>query len=129
VRNDVRDHLVSQKNDHGLSYWRYAHPSGGLVQKSTFARFLEFFDFRLFQQYRHLSDMSGRADDVCCWGAGSTDRRNTFGELLSWGLIEQGLSRPFIELPCDRVELGLAVQGQIGAPRKILAQQSVGVFA
>ena len=51
VRNDVRDHLVSQKNDHGLSYWRYAHPSGGLVQKSTFARFLEFFDFRLFQQY------------------------------------------------------------------------------
>src|SRR3984957_1960918 len=27
------------------------HPSGGLVQKSTFARFLEFFDFRLFQQY------------------------------------------------------------------------------
>jgi hypothetical protein len=27
------------------------HPSGELVQKSTFARFLEFFDFRLFQQY------------------------------------------------------------------------------
>jgi hypothetical protein len=26
--------------------------------------------------------------------AGSTDRRNTFCELLSWGLIEQGLSRP-----------------------------------
>jgi hypothetical protein len=40
--------------------------------------------------------------------AGSTDRRNTFCELLSWGLIEQGLSRPFIELPCDRAELGLA---------------------
>jgi hypothetical protein len=33
------------------------HPSGGLVQKSTFARFLEFFDFRLFQQYRHETDM------------------------------------------------------------------------
>jgi hypothetical protein len=61
--------------------------------------------------------------------AGSTDRRNTFCELLSWGLIEQGLSRPFIELPCDRAELGLAMQGQIGATRKILAQQSVGVFA
>jgi hypothetical protein len=60
--------------------------------------------------------------------AGSTDRRNTFCELLSWGLIEQGLSRPFIELPCDRAELGLAMQGQIGATRKILAQQSVGVF-
>jgi hypothetical protein len=60
---------------------------------------------------------------------GSTDRRNTFCKLLSWGLIEQGLSGPFVELPCDRAELGLAVQGQIGATRKILAQQSVGVFA
>jgi hypothetical protein len=61
--------------------------------------------------------------------AGSTDRRNTFCELLSWGLIEQGFSRPFIELPCDRAELGLAIQGQIDATRKILAQQSVGSSA
>ena len=60
--------------------------------------------------------------------ASSTDRCNTFCELLSRRLIEQGLSRPFIELPCDSTELGLAVQGQIGATRKILAQQSVGVF-
>ena len=59
---------------------------------------------------------------------GSTDRCNTFCEFLSRRLIEQGLSRPFIELPCDGTELGLAVQGQIGAARKILAQQSVGVF-
>jgi hypothetical protein len=50
------------------------------------------------------------------------DRCNTFCELLSRRLIEQGLSRPFIELPCDGAELGLAVQGQIGATRKILAQ-------
>jgi hypothetical protein len=41
---------------------------------------------------------------------GSTDRRNTFCELLSWSLIEQGFSRPFIELPRDRAELGLAIQ-------------------
>jgi hypothetical protein len=34
------------------------HPSGGLVQKSTFARFLEFFDFRLFQQYRPVADIA-----------------------------------------------------------------------
>src|SRR5436190_12677019 len=60
--------------------------------------------------------------------ASSTDRCNTFCELLSRRLIEQGLSGPFIELPCDGTELGLAVQGQIGTPRKILAQQSVGVF-
>ena len=47
----------------------------------------------------------------------STDRCNTFRELLSRRLIEQGLSRPFIELPCDGTELCLAVQGQIGAMR------------
>ena len=69
------------------------------------------------------------ADERLLCAAGSTDRRNTFCELLSWGLIEQGLSRPFIELPCDRTELGLAIQGQIGTARKILAQQSIGVFA
>src|ERR1700687_1222176 len=23
VRNEVRDHVASQKNDHGSSYWRY----------------------------------------------------------------------------------------------------------
>jgi hypothetical protein len=62
------------------------------------------------------------------WVAGSTDRCNTFCELLSWGLIEQGLSGPFVELPCDCAELGLAMQGQISATRKILAQQSIGVF-
>jgi hypothetical protein len=60
--------------------------------------------------------------------AGSTGRCNTFRELVCWGLIEQGLSGPFIELPCYRAEFGLATQGQIGATRKILAQQSVGVF-
>ena len=60
--------------------------------------------------------------------ASSTDRCNTFCKLLSRRLIEQGLSRPFVELPCDGTELGLAVQGQISAARKILAQQSVGVF-
>src|SRR6187399_3195827 len=90
-----------------------------------------------------FSDVLRQFSDVRCWGmnrpksaapegrlltASSTDRCNTFCELLSRRLIEQGLSRPFIELPCDGTELGLAVQGQIGAARKILAQQSVGVF-
>jgi hypothetical protein len=40
--------------------------------------------------------------------AGSTGRCNTFRELVCWGLIEQGLSGPFIELPCYRAEFGLA---------------------
>jgi hypothetical protein len=30
-------------------------------------------------------------------------------ELAFWGLIEQGLSGPFIELPCYRAEFGLAM--------------------
>ena len=30
------------------------------------------------------------------WQAGSTDRRNTLGELFSWRLILQCLSGPFI---------------------------------
>jgi hypothetical protein len=42
-------------------------------------------------------------------GAGSTGQRNTFRELVCWGLIEQGLSGPFIELPCYRAEFGLAM--------------------
>ena len=41
--------------------------------------------------------------------AGSTGRCNTFRELVCWGLIEQGLSGPFIELPCYRAEFGLAM--------------------
>jgi hypothetical protein len=28
---------------------------------------LEFFDFRLFQQYRHLADMFGLANDIGSW--------------------------------------------------------------
>src|SRR5665647_1637173 len=62
------------------------------------------------------------------WVAGSTGRCNTFRKLVCWGLIEQGLSGPFIEPPCYSAEFGLAVQRQIGATRKILAQQPVGIF-
>ena len=81
------------------------------------------------RQFQNLSRTQRRMPTECPFkGAGSTDRCNTFCELLSRRLIEQGLSGPFIELPCDGTELNLAVQGQIGAARKILAQQSVGVF-
>src|ERR1700728_1014233 len=102
------------------------HTVGDHAQLRTFTSFPRcglWVRFTSTNRHRQLDRLRRKS------AAGSTDRRNTFGELLSWGLIEQGLSRPFIELPCDRVELGLAVQGQIGAPRKILAQQSVGVFA
>ena len=49
-------------------------------------------------------------------GASSTDRCNTFCELLSRRLIEQGLSRPFIELPCDGT-----VRAPVPAPPRTIA--------
>jgi len=39
-----------------------------------------------------LSEISGRRGQLPEMAAGSTDRRNTFCELLSWGLIEQGIA-------------------------------------
>src|SRR6267142_6554956 len=48
--------------------------------------------------------------------ASSTDRCNTFCELLSRRLIEQGLSRPFIELPCDGT-----VRAPVPAPPRTIA--------
>jgi hypothetical protein len=58
-----------------------------------------------------LMTISGksRADERPLCAAGSTGRCNTFRELVCWGLIEQGLSGPFIELPCYRAEFGLAM--------------------
>jgi hypothetical protein len=58
----------------------------------------------------------------------STDRRNTLSKPLSRCLIKQGFSWSLIELSCNGAELGLAMQGEVAATRKILAQQSVGVF-
>ena len=52
VRDDARDLVASQKNDHGLSYRRAtAHPNGR--ELSTKISICESFwvDFRLFQQY------------------------------------------------------------------------------
>jgi hypothetical protein len=77
---------------------------------------------------RRPSCQKADTDGTSASAAGSTGRCNTFRELVCWGLIEQGLSGPFIELPCYSAEFGLAMQRQIGATRKILAQQSVGVF-
>ena len=47
ARGDMRDHIVSHKNDHGASYWRYGILRWRSWQKSTFARFSASFDFRL----------------------------------------------------------------------------------
>jgi hypothetical protein len=40
--------------------------SGKEVQRSTFARFLGLFDFRLLQQNRHEADQAHALINVCC---------------------------------------------------------------
>jgi hypothetical protein len=52
---------------------------------------------------------------------GSIDRRNTLCKSFGWRLIKQGLSWTLVELPSDCTEFGLAVHGQVGAAREILA--------
>ena len=49
-------------------------------------------------------------------------------EHFSWGLIVQGFSGSFVELPGDGAELGLAEGRQVDAVRQVLAQQAVGVL-
>ena len=61
TRGDVRDQIDLHKRNHdGLKVPR----SGGETEQSTFARFLEPFDFRLFQQYRSKADLTLAANDV-----------------------------------------------------------------
>src|SRR5258708_35069820 len=66
--------------------------------------------------------------DVRSWGAGSTGRRNTGVKSLRWGFKLQGLTWSFIELTSDFVQIGLRVHRQVGALRKVLSQQAIGVL-
>src|ERR1700722_9921240 len=49
-----------RKTTTNLRIGAMGHRSCGVVQKSTFARFLASFDFRLFQQYRPVSARKSR---------------------------------------------------------------------
>jgi hypothetical protein len=64
ARGDVRDHIASSKINHDLRSGVEERHSSREVQRSTFARFLGLFDFRLLQQNRHFSDISDLAGDV-----------------------------------------------------------------
>ena len=55
-------------------------------------------------------------------------RRNTSIQSLSWGFKVQSFSWSFVELAGDFVELGLGELRQVGAFRKVLAQQAIGIF-
>jgi hypothetical protein len=48
VRNDVRDHVGSQKNDHGLSYWRYAASQRRTCPKINICEIFGVFRFSTF---------------------------------------------------------------------------------
>jgi hypothetical protein len=64
VRNDVKDHVVSQKNDHGLSYWRYAASQRRTCPKINICEIFGVFRFSTFStvsaRNRHaaMSDLS-----------------------------------------------------------------------
>src|SRR5712675_1324135 len=60
--------------------------------------------------------------------AGSTGRRNTGVKSLCWGFKLQGLTWSFVELTSHFVQIGLRVHRQVGALRKVLSQQAVGVL-
>src|ERR1700674_1792790 len=60
--------------------------------------------------------------------AGSTGRRNTGVKSLCWGVKLQGLTWPFVELTSHFAQIGLRVHRQVGALRKVLSQQAIGVL-
>src|SRR6476660_8308449 len=72
--------------------------------------------------------MSTDTDDVCLSGAGSTGRRNTGVKSLRRGFKLQGLTWSFVELTSHFVQMGLRMHRQVGALRKILSQQAIGIL-
>ena len=61
-------------------------------------------------------------------GAGSTGRRNTGVKSLCWGFKLQGLTGSLVELTSHFVQMGLRVHRQVGALRKVLSEQAIGVL-
>ena len=59
---------------------------------------------------------------------GSTGRRNTGVKSLRWGLKLQGLTGAFVELTSHFVQISLRVYRQVGAPGKVLSEETIGVF-
>src|SRR5882724_7870489 len=66
--------------------------------------------------------------NVRSWAAGSTGRRNTGVKSLCWCFKLQGLTWSFVELTSHFVQMGLRVHRQVGALRKVLSQQAIGIL-
>jgi hypothetical protein len=62
-------------------------PSSGEAQKSTFARFLGLFDFRLLQQYRHISEIWQRPLLRRCRGTSGHRLMQSIYEHAAWSDI------------------------------------------
>src|SRR6267154_5147017 len=76
----------------------------------------------------HLADVSRSPSHVRSPGAGSTGRRNTGVKSLCWGFKLQGLTWSLVELTSHFVQIGLRMHRQVGALRKVLSQQTIGVL-
>src|SRR6476620_5209814 len=83
---------------------------------------------------RHQRRQGGAAAALCretftgLSTAGSTGRRNTGIKSLCWGFKLQGLTWSFVELTSHFVQIGLRMHRQVGAFRKVLSQQTIGVL-
>jgi hypothetical protein len=63
ARGDMRDHIVSHKNDHGASYGRYAVLQWWSRLKISFC---EIFGVAQFSTFATLSQHSGHGPNCCC---------------------------------------------------------------
>src|SRR5215217_2549488 len=79
-------------------------------------------------EFGNKADIAFAAGDVRSSPAGSTGRCNTGVKSLCWGFKLQGLTWSFVELTSHFVQIGLRVHRQVGALRKVLSQQAVGVL-
>src|SRR5207244_3618631 len=69
------------------------HRSGGVVQKSTFARFLASFDFRLFRQHRPISDMPDKTRGPARMQALLNNRRYALSVVIFHRNVPAGVVR------------------------------------
>jgi hypothetical protein len=81
---------------------------------------------------RRPQQVSGGASRLPLWAGGPGWSGRLLGQNLVQGLRgrfpAQGLARPGVQLRGDRVQVLTAMGGQVGALRKVLAQQPVGVL-
>ena len=92
ARGDMRDHIVSHKNDHGASYGRCAVLQWWSRLKSAFARFSASFNFRLLQHYLPKADINCRDCDVRSVTQGCRCTRSHF--TYACGRIAEELCSP-----------------------------------